>query len=40
MLAQLNDSDFEQGLAALRAHAARTTGPVMEPMDFYVFRLN
>jgi SAM-dependent methyltransferase len=42
MLAQLADDDFEEGLAALRAHAAGapTTGPVIELMDFYVFRLD
>jgi SAM-dependent methyltransferase len=44
MLAQLADGDFEDGLKALRARAAaaaaESSGPIIEPMDFYVFRLN
>jgi SAM-dependent methyltransferase len=42
ILAQLSDGEFEDGLAALRQHAATAplNGPVIELMDFYVFRLN
>ncbi len=40
MLARLPDDAFRQGIAALRAHAARTDPrqPVMVDIDFFVFR--
>ena len=40
ILIQVPDHEFEQGLAALRMQALSTTGsdPVMEPVDFFVFR--
>jgi ubiquinone/menaquinone biosynthesis C-methylase UbiE len=40
ILAQLRDDDFEAGLAALRRYAAAAApdGPVIEPVDFFVFR--
>jgi SAM-dependent methyltransferase len=40
ILLQLPDREFERGLAALRAHAAATATnePVVEPIDFFVFR--
>lgn len=40
ILAQLTDAEFADGLAAVRAHArARpATEPVVEPIDFLVFR--
>jgi SAM-dependent methyltransferase len=40
ILIQLTDAEFENGLAALRLHAAAQTPgtPVMEPVDFLVFR--
>ena len=40
ILAQLSDSEFEKGLAALREHAAVAPlhEPVVEPVDFFVFQ--
>jgi len=39
VLAQLSASDFQTGLDALRAHAARAgNAPVCEPIDVFVFR--
>ena len=40
ILVQLSDSEFERGLDALRAHAAvaARNEPVVEPIDFFVFR--
>lgn len=40
ILVQLSDQEFEQGLAALRNHAATRPPrePVTEPVDFFVFR--
>ena len=39
VLRQLSPSDFEAGLDALRAHAARVSNnPVTEPIDVFVFR--
>jgi ubiquinone/menaquinone biosynthesis C-methylase UbiE len=40
ILAQLPDSEFEKGLAALRQHAetAPLHEPVVEPVDFFVFQ--
>jgi ubiquinone/menaquinone biosynthesis C-methylase UbiE len=40
ILIQLSDREFEEGLTALRTHALEATGgdPVMEPVDFFVFR--
>lgn len=39
ILAQLNDSHFQRGLEALRKHAATAAvEPVVEPVDFFVFR--
>ena len=39
ILAQLNDSQFQRGLEALREHAATAAvEPVVEPVDFFVFR--
>lgn len=39
VLAQLSAEDFQAGIAALRAHAARTGDkPVTEPIDVLVFR--
>ena len=39
ILAQLNSSDFEAGMEALRTHAAHSDGEaVFEPIDVFVFR--
>lgn len=39
ILAQLNDSEFQRGLDALREYAeTAAVGPVVEPVDFFVFR--
>ncbi|HKV54385.1 MAG TPA: hypothetical protein VJN94_07050, partial [Candidatus Binataceae bacterium] len=40
ILVQLPDSDVERGLQALRAQAvaASRNEPVLEPIDFFVFR--
>ncbi|MGC2443228.1 class I SAM-dependent methyltransferase [Candidatus Binatus sp.] len=40
ILVQLSDREFDQGLAALREHAKTTppNAPVVEPVDFFVFR--
>jgi ubiquinone/menaquinone biosynthesis C-methylase UbiE len=39
ILAQLNTSDFEAGMTALRTHAAHSGGKaVFEPIDVFVFR--
>ncbi|MGH7780787.1 MAG: class I SAM-dependent methyltransferase [Candidatus Binataceae bacterium] len=40
ILIQLSDHEFEQGLAALRRHAPTRPPdePVIEPVDFFVFR--
>jgi hypothetical protein len=39
VLAQLSANDFQDGLDALRAHAARSGDrPVEEPIDVFVFR--
>ncbi len=42
ILAQLRDSDFEAGLAALRRYAegSSSADPVIEPVDFFVFQPN
>jgi hypothetical protein len=38
LLARLPDSEFEAGMAALRAHAARSPpGEITERIDFFVF---
>ena len=41
-LVALSDSDFEEGLAALRAHCAKDTTPrgLGEDVEFFVFRRN
>jgi ubiquinone/menaquinone biosynthesis C-methylase UbiE len=39
ILAQLSPTEFQTGIEAIRAHAARVTGkPVTEPIDVFVFR--
>jgi len=39
ILAQLSDDEFADGLAALRRHASTAPRePVLEPVDFFVFR--
>jgi len=38
ILIQLDDEAFAQGMARLRAHAATAQGPVIEPIDIFVFR--
>ena len=40
ILAQLTDSEFEEGLTSLRQHAAQqpSSQPVIEPVDFFIFR--
>jgi hypothetical protein len=40
ILAQLTDSEFEQGLTSLRRYAAEqpSSQPVIEPVDFLAFR--
>jgi ubiquinone/menaquinone biosynthesis C-methylase UbiE len=39
ILVQLRDSEFQRGLDALREYAATAApGPVVEPVDFFVFR--
>jgi ubiquinone/menaquinone biosynthesis C-methylase UbiE len=40
ILVQLPDHEFEEGLTALRKHAldAKSVDPVVEPVDFFVFR--
>ena len=40
ILVQVPDHEFEEGLTTLRTHALNATGvdPVMEPVDFFVFR--
>jgi ubiquinone/menaquinone biosynthesis C-methylase UbiE len=39
VIASLEPADFDAGMAALRAHAARTPGvAVLEPIDVFVFR--
>jgi ubiquinone/menaquinone biosynthesis C-methylase UbiE len=37
IIASLNDADFESGLRELRSNAASMSGPVTEPIDFFVF---
>jgi ubiquinone/menaquinone biosynthesis C-methylase UbiE len=41
ILVQLSDREFEDGLAALHRHAAAAPAdePVIEPVDFFVFRV-
>jgi len=40
ILAQLTDSEFEQGLRNLRRYAVLQppSRPVIEPVDFFIFR--
>ncbi len=40
ILVQLPDHEFAEGLTALRTHASKAKGahPVVEPVDFFVFR--
>lgn len=38
ILIQLDDEAFAQGMERLRAHAATAQGPVIEPIDIFVFR--
>jgi ubiquinone/menaquinone biosynthesis C-methylase UbiE len=40
VLARLNQTEFEVGLSAVRAHAASVDRPVEEPIDFFVFVKN
>ena len=38
ILAQLTAKDFDSGMAALRSYANTNNGPVVEPIDVFVFR--
>ena len=38
VLAQLTQKDFDAGIAALRSYARTKNGPVVEPIDVFVFR--
>jgi ubiquinone/menaquinone biosynthesis C-methylase UbiE len=38
MLASLDPDDFDAGLTAIRVYSQRFTGPVTEPIDYFVFR--
>ena len=38
VLARLSKEDFETGVGRLRHHAAVASGPVIEPIDLFVFR--
>ena len=38
ILAQLTQNDFDSGMNALRSYARTNTGPVVEPIDIFVFR--
>jgi ubiquinone/menaquinone biosynthesis C-methylase UbiE len=38
ILAQLSQKEFDAGMAALRSYALTNNGPVVEPIDVFVFR--
>lgn len=38
ILAQLTQKDFDDGMSALRSHARTNNGPVVEPIDLFVFQ--
>jgi ubiquinone/menaquinone biosynthesis C-methylase UbiE len=38
VLARLTAHDFDRGMAEVRQHALRAAEPVVEPIDFFVFR--
>ena len=38
VLAQLTQKDFDAGMASLRSFASTNNGPVVEPIDVFVFR--